>query len=163
MKKPVKILLCVLLAVILLIAAIVGGLVLYSKLYKVSGQAPSITNDTGLVQASGKSLYDPQGQRLQLTGINAGQILLQEGWMSPFALEPLTNEDGSYVKDADGNIQYPEFTEEEFRAGIQSNPNLNTFDPELLMQYYRDCFFTAEDFRIIKEDLQLKLSFGQKA
>ena len=78
MKKPVKILLCILLAVIVLIAAVVGGLVLHSKFYKVSDQASFISNTTGLVQASGRSLYDPQGKRLQLTGINAGQILLQE-------------------------------------------------------------------------------------
>ena len=75
--------------------------------------------------------------------------------MSPFALEPLTNEDGSYVKDADGNIQYPEFTEEEFRAGLKSNPNLADYDLDELMEYYWSCFFTEEDFRIIKEDLQL--------
>ena len=155
MKKRIRIILCILLALVLLIAAVVGGFVLYSKLYKVADQAPSITNTTGLVQASGKSLYDPQGNRLQLTGINAGQILLQEGWMSPFALEPLMNDDGSYVKDKDGNIQYPEFTEEEFRAGIRSNPNLNIWNEDLLMHTYRSCFFTEEDFRIIKEDLQL--------
>ena len=75
--------------------------------------------------------------------------------MSPFALEPLKNEDGSYVKDADNNIQYPEFTEEEFRNGIKSNPNLNTYDTEELMRIYWDAFFTEEDFRIIKEDLKM--------
>lgn len=75
--------------------------------------------------------------------------------MSPFALEPLKNTDGSYVKDADGNIQYPEFTEEEFRAGLKSNPNLVDYDVEALLSYYYSCFFTEEDFRIIKEELGL--------
>ena len=140
---------CVLLAV----ALIAGGFVLYSNCYKVPAQAAFVQNTTGLVQASGRSLYDPAGNRLQLNGINAGQLLLQEGWMSPFAIEPLKNADGSYVKDKDDNIQYPEFSESEFRQALKENPNLVNYDQEELMQYYRDCFFTGEDFRIIKEDL----------
>lgn len=141
--------------VLLMLGVAVGGVMVYSKTYAVRESAPSIENTTGLVQASGRALYAPDGQLLQLKGVNAGQLLLQEGWMSPFALEPLKNEDGSYVKDADNNIQYPEFSEEQFRAGILSNPNLNTYDQEVLFDLYRSCFFTEEDFRIIKEELGL--------
>ena len=148
-----KKLLIILGAVVLLVALFVGGVVLYSVSYTVPEQAASIENTTGLVQAHGRSLYDAQGNRLQLKGINAGQILLQEGWMSPFALEPSKNPDGSFVTDADGNLQYPEFTEEEFRAGLQANPNLADYDLEELLQHYYSCFFTEEDFRIIREEL----------
>lgn len=154
MKKILKRVLSVLLCLILLIAAAAGCLILRSKTYSIPQQAASISNSTGLIQAHGRSLYDADGNAIQLRGINAGQILLQEGWMSPFALEPMRNDDGSYVKDADGNIQYPEFTEEEFRSAIQSNPNLAAYDTDELMRYYYSCFFTEEDFRIIKEDLQ---------
>ena len=142
-----------LLALVILLGATVGMLFWYSASYTIPPQAATIENKTGLVQASGRSLYDADGNALQLVGVNAGQILLQEGWMSPFATEPLKNKDGSYVKDADGNIQYPEFTEEEFRAALENNPNLQDHDPEELMEYYWHCFFTEEDFRIIKEDL----------
>lgn len=128
---------------------------IYHKTYKIPTQAATIENKTGLVQASGRSLYDADGNQLQLRGINAGQVLLQESWMSPFATEPLKNEDGSYVKDKDGNIQYPEFTEEEFRKAIASNPNLNQYDFDELIKIYRDCFWTEEDFRIIKEELKM--------
>lgn len=155
MKRVWKRLFLILLAVVVLLAAAVGGLLLHSRNYSIPDQPAFMENSTGLVQARGRSLYDPQGNRLQLKGINAGQILLQEGWMSPFALEPMKNQDGSYVKDADNNIQYPEFTEEEFRSGIKSNPNLNSYDLEALMAIYWDCFFTEEDFRIIKEELGL--------
>ncbi len=153
MKKALKIVLCVVLALVVLLAAFAGGMVLYSKNYSPKAQLPTIINETSLVQAYGKSLYDAEGNRLQLKGINAGQILLQEGWMSPFALEPLKNEDGSYVKDGDGNIQYPEFTEEEFRAALWANPNLSDHALDDLLKLYWDCFFTEEDFRIIKEEL----------
>ncbi len=154
-KKILKAVGIALLSVLAALALVLGGVFIYSKTYSIPEQASSIQNTTGLVQASGRSLYDAQGNALHLTGVNAGQILLQEGWMSPFALEPLKNKDGSYVKDGDGNIQYPDFTEEAFRAGLKSNPNLNDYDVDQLMRYYWDCFFTTEDFRIIKEDLGL--------
>ena len=155
MKKILKGVLGTVLTILLAVFIFIDCFVVYSKNVTQEKQAEKIENTTGLVQASGKSLYDAQGNPLVLKGINAGQILLQEGWMSPFALEPEKNEDGSYVKDADGNIQYPEFTEEEFREGIKANPNLNTYDMEELMKIYWDAFFTEEDFRIIKEDLQM--------
>ena len=155
MKAWLKRLLIILGAAVVLTVLFVVGAVVYSQSYSVPEQPESIVNDTGLVQASGRALYDPQGQRLQLKGINAGQLLLQEGWMSPFALEPLKNEDGSYVTDADGNLQYPEFSEEQFRSGLQSNPNLTGYDLEELLHIYYSCFFTEEDFRIIREELGL--------
>ncbi len=155
MKKGCKIALFSVLAVILAVVLALGGIYLYSRTYTIEPQDASIQNDSSLIQAHGKTLYDADGKPIQLIGVNAGQILLQEGWMSPFSLEPLRNEDGSLVKDGDGNIQYPEFTEEEFRAGLKSNPNLKDHDLDELMRYYWDCFFTEEDFRIIKEDLKL--------
>lgn len=155
MKKTLKNILMVIGGLILAVVVFLDCFIAYSQNYTVKNQPASIENTTGLVQASRKSLYDADGNKLVLHGVNAGQILLQEGWMSPFALEPLKNEDGSYVKDGDNNIQYPEFTEEEFRKGIKANPNLNTYDMEELMKIYWDAFFTEEDFRIIKEDLQM--------
>ena len=50
MKKWVKITLCSLLAVVILAAAFVGGMVLYSRNYAPNEQAQSINNTTGLVQ-----------------------------------------------------------------------------------------------------------------
>ncbi len=159
-KKVIKVLKIVgiTLLVILAIALLaVGAMLLYSKNYKIPEQDAKIENNTGLIQAHNRSLYDAAGNQIQLTGINAGQILLQEGWMGPFYTEALMNEDGSYVKDDGGNIQYPEFTEEEFRQAIKENPNLNTYDIEEIMKIYWDCFFTEEDFRIIKEELKMNV------
>ena len=155
MKKVLKRILLVPAVLIGTVALFVGGALLYSLNYSVPEQESTSGNTTGLVQAYGRSLYDAQGQRIQLKGINAGQILLQEGWMSPFALEPLKNEDGSYVTDADGNLQYPEFSEEQFRAGLMTNPNLTDYNLDELMAYYYSCFFTEEDFLIIREELGL--------
>ena len=157
MKRVLKTVLFTLLILVGAVAVLAAAMLIRSKTYTVPEQADTIENDTGLVQASGRSLYDAKGNRLQLRGINAGQILLQEGWMSPFALEPLKNADGSYVKDGGDNIQYPEFTEMELRNALASNPNLAGYDVEELLSYYYSCFFTEEDFRIIREDLGLNV------
>ena len=134
MKKTAKIILCAALAVLLLVGVVVGYLFVDSQNYEIPDQAETMPNDTGLIQAFGRALYDARGEQIQLKGINAGQLLLQEGWMIPFALEPKKNEDGTYKKDGDGNLQYPEFTEEEFRAGLKSNPNLAGHDLEELLR-----------------------------
>ena len=157
MKRVLKTILHTLLILVAAVVVLALAMLIRSKTYTVPEQAATIENDTGLVQASGRSLYDAKGNRLQLRGINAGQILLQEGWMSPFALEPLKNADGSYVKDDGDNIQYPEFTEMELRNALASNPNLTEYDVNELLSYYYSCFFTEEDFRIIKEDLGLNV------
>ena len=73
-----------------IVAIVLLTAVIYSKTYKTPKQAETIENTTGLVQAHKRALYDAEGNILQLKGINAGQILLQEGWMSPFATEPLS-------------------------------------------------------------------------
>lgn len=153
MKRKTKVVLITLLAVLLVFALAFAGLFVYSQNYSIPPQDEFYENTTGLVQAHGRSLYDAQGNSLVLRGVNAGQILLQEGWMSPFALEPLKNDDGSYVKDTDGNLQYPEFSEEEFRTALKSNPNLREYELDELLTIYRSCVFTEEDFRIIKEEL----------
>ncbi len=155
MNRYLKIFLSVIGALLILVILLAGAAGFYSVSYRVPKQAARIENNTGLVQASGRALYDANGDILQLVGVNAGQILLQEGWMSPFATEALKNPDGSYVKDDGGNIQYPEFTEAEFRAALKSNPNLQSYDLDELMKLYWDCFMTEEDFRIIKEELHL--------
>ena len=154
-KRIIKIVLVSFGGIIGLILLVCGVLAINHAVYKVDEPNATIENNTGLVQASGRSLYDASGNRLKLVGINAGQILLQEGWMGLFSLEPLKNADGSYVKDADGNIQYPEFSEDQFRAGLKSNPNLASYDINDLMKYYWEQFFIEEDFRIIKEELGL--------
>lgn len=141
------------LAVLVLSVAVVASVLLYDASYQLPEQLTYYENTTGLVQAHGRTLYDAQGEPLRLRGINVGQLMVQEGWMSPFDLEPLKNADGSYAKDADGNILYGTFNEEQFRTALASNPNLAGHDLQELLWLYRSCFFTEEDLRIIAQDL----------
>ena len=69
MKKILKKILLILTAVVAALALFVGIALLYSLNYSVPEQAAFIENNTGLVQAYGRSLYDAQGQKLHLRGI----------------------------------------------------------------------------------------------
>ena len=100
-----KKILCGVLAVVIVIAAVVTWLLIDSLNYEIPEQKEEIQNNTGLVQAYGRSLYDANGDQLLLRGVNAGNVLLQEGWMSVFALDPERDEDGNLVKDKDGNLR----------------------------------------------------------
>lgn len=157
MKRVWKRIVIVILVIAAALALAIGGVYLYSRHYQPAAPAASVENTTGLVQAVGRGLYDAQGKLLQLRGINAGQILVQEGWMSPFALEPQKDENGEYVRDGDGNIQYPEFTEEDLRNGLEANPNLKDYDTNALLSLYYSSFFGPEDFQVIKQELEMNV------
>ena len=75
MNKRTKKILCTLLAAVLLVGAVVGFLFVDSQLYEIPDQAETVPNDTGLIQASGRALYDANGNRIQLKGINAVGIV----------------------------------------------------------------------------------------
>ena len=154
-KRILKIAGITLLVLAALFALAFGGLYLYSRTYSIPPQAASIENDTGLIRAHGRTLYDANGNPIVLKGVNAGQLLLQESQMSPFFAEPLTNADGSYVTDVNGNVQYSAFSEADLRAAIASNPNLNMHHIDGLLAQYWKSFFSTEDFVIIKQELGL--------
>ena len=158
-KKIIVISLIVVGSLLFILGAVLLGFFIYSKTYSTKKGNDKITNTTGLVmQGTNKEdkryIYDSDGKLLTLHGVNAGNVLLQEGWMTCFSLDPKYNDDGSLKKDKDGNIQYPEFTQEDMLTGMESNPNLKDKKNELLNTYYKS-FFSEEDFRIIKEDLSL--------
>lgn len=114
MKRSGKITLIVIGSILGATILTVAGVYTYLKLYDAPTQVDKIENDTGLVKAHNRGLYDKDGNRLKLKGVNAGNVLLQEGWMSPFANEPIKNEDGTYKKDNDNNLQYNEYAQETF-------------------------------------------------
>ena len=72
MKKA----LCIALAILLILAAVIGWLFWDSQNYEIPEQKEEIHNNTGLIQAYGRSLYDANGDQILLRGVNAGNILL---------------------------------------------------------------------------------------
>ena len=108
-----------------------------------------------LVFARNRSLYDKNGDILRLRGINAGNILVSEGWISPYSCGALTNPDGSLVTDKDGNVEYPDLTEEEVYAAMNTNPNITEEQKNELIEVYRKNWFSEDDFRRVKEEFHM--------
>lgn len=108
-----------------------------------------------LVFARNRSLYDKNGDILRLRGVNAGNILVTEGWIAPYSCGAKTNPDGSLVTDKDGNVEYPDLTEEEVYAAMNNNPNLTQEQKDELTEVYRKNWFSEDDFRRIKEDFHM--------
>lgn len=113
----------------------------------------TIENDTGLVQQKGSSLYDKDGNRLILRGVNAGGMLVTEGWMVPYSAGESTNSDGSIKYDSDGMPVYPTLTQEEALAAFEANPNLTDEQRKTLVDTYRANWFSEEDFDFVKNNL----------
>ena len=85
--KKAKIVLITLGSLVIITSVTVLGLFAYSWNYKIPVQAEKIEpTGTNLISTQNRSLYDKNGNIIKLNGINAGNILLQEGWMSPFDL-----------------------------------------------------------------------------
>lgn len=111
-----------------------------------------------LAFAKDRSLYDKDGNLLRLKGVNAGNIMVTEGWMAPYSCGPAYESDGVTPKtDKDGNVEYPELGEEEVYAGIRENPNLNAEQISELTTIFRNNWFSEIDFSIIKN------TFGMNA
>lgn len=105
------------------------------------------------VKSVGRALYDKDGNKIQLKGVNFGNWLNQEGWMSVNSLGPKLNEDGSYVKINDqGTVEeYLETPQEDINLAMKNNPNLTDAQIEELWNIYYDAYCQEIDFKNIKD------------
>lgn len=137
-------------SILLCLILVVSTALIYHSAYKVKDIASSIENNTGLIQTEGRGLYDKNGDEIVLNGVNIGNLFVSEGWLSVSSEGAELNEDGSYVKDADGNIQYPDFSEEQFLDALYTNPNLTNSDIDDLLDVYYSNWFSESDVEEIK-------------
>lgn len=154
-KKWIVSILIILLTLVVILGGTICALYIRSATYKPNNQKPNIDTKSEFVtqgneNGTKRAIYDKHGNRLQIKGINAGNVLVQEGWMSPFDNDPKKDEDGNLIKDKDGNLTYAEFTQEDFEEGLSNNPNLKDNKDELMNLYYKS-FFSEDDFKKVKE------------
>ncbi len=103
-----------------------------------------IENTTGLVVAKGRGLYDEDGNKLILKGVNLGNLFVTEGWISPYATYDMEwNSDSNHY-------DYKELSHEQFLKGFNSNPNLNDNERRELLEIYYENFFNDLDAKFIK-------------
>lgn len=132
-KKVTLILLSCLLGAITLPVAFYATL----TIIPVNANRPAkIDNDTGFVKASGRNIYDGEGNILQLKGFNLGDWFNQEWWMASSTVEGF--ETGHY-------------TPKRGLAAMKENPNLTHDQIDELEKLYIDTFIQEIDFKNIKD------------
>ena len=150
-KKVLIITLSIVGAIIVLPLGFLGVVTLSSNNRSLSvDRTVKIENNTGLVQQKGKALYDKDGNFLLLRGTNAGNLLVSEGWLSPFSVGENLNENQEIELDHDGLPTYPVLPMEDAVKGFESNPNLTDSQRKELVSIYRDNWFSKNDFTFIK-------------
>ncbi len=102
------------------------------------------------IVASGKALYDEEGKLFTIKGVNFGNLLLAEGWMTVNSLGALYNDDGSFVKvNEDGIVEeYEEVFQEELDAVLAER--FTEEQIEALNDAYFYSYCTEQDFINIK-------------
>ena len=146
MSKGIKTLIIIGIALgglILLCCAVLLFAFINHKSYKVRNIESYVDNDSGLVVAVGKGLYDPSGNELILQGVNVGGMFVTEGWLEPYAIHDME-------KGSDGYYQYEELSQEQFLEGFKSNPNLTDEERAQLMEIFYDNWFTEDDAKRVK-------------
>lgn len=113
-------------------------------------------NDYDTIKAVGRGLYDKDGNRFNIKGVNFGNWLIQEGWMTIISMGAKYNKDGSYAKvNSDGIVEeYEEVYQEELDAALQKRVDDGDFTQEeldTLWDAYYDSYCQEQDFINIKE------------
>ena len=117
--------LAIFLSVTLLLAA---GFLLWGSIqmdvyqYDASEHVELTANEYNTITAVGKGLYDENGDRFDIKGINFGNLFIAEGWMTVNSIGALKNDDGTYVKVNEQGIveEYEEIYQEEMDAILAS-------------------------------------------
>ena len=152
-----------LVSMLLVVVILAGSLIVYGNLY-VSKQHNSDTpshvdieaNEFGTVTAVGRGLYDENGDRFEIKGINFGNLFIAEGWMTVNSVGPLLNDDGSFVKVNEEGIveEYEEIYQEEMDKILADRVANGDFTQEQLDELNEAFFYaycTEADFQLIKD------------
>lgn len=157
-KKVLVITLSSIGGIIVLFFAFLGILSIMSSSRSLDlDKSVKIENKTGLVQQKGKALYDKDGNYLLLRGVNAGNLLVSEGWLSPYSVGEKLDDSGEAILDSDKLPTYPVLPMEETISGFYSNENLTDKQRKELIDIYRANWFSESDFSFIKNDLNLNM------
>ena len=126
---------------IAVIALLIGGLAIAANAYASSKSADDIPahvelepNELGTVVAVGKGLYDKNGDKFTIKGINFGNLFVAEGWMTVNSLGAAYNNDGSFKSvNYQGIVEeYEEVFQEEMDAVLADRVAKGDFTEEEL-------------------------------
>ena len=152
----IKKILVSLITFILVIVLFAGGVLLwgeiYHKTYKYDVLQSISPNNQQIktIRAEGKALYDEEGNIYTIKGVNFGNLLISEGWMTVNSLGAKYNEDGSYFKiNEDGIVEeYEEVFQEEMDQILSER--FTEAEIKTLNDAYFYSYCTEQDFINIK-------------
>ncbi len=142
------------LCVILLVA---GGFLVWGRVcgetyqYDAPEHVELTANEYNTVTAVGKGLYDENGDRFDIKGVNFGNLFIAEGWMTVNSIGALKNDDGTYVKVNEQGIveEYEEIFQEEMDAILAAR--FTDEELEALNEAFFNSYCTEADFQLISE------------
>ncbi|MBR4943507.1 MAG: hypothetical protein IKZ28_05695, partial [Clostridia bacterium] len=163
MKKVLKKVLLGIGIALVAVLLIVGALALAGNSYVAKKSADDIPahveltpNEFGTVVAVGRGLYDANGDRYDIKGINFGNLFIAEGWMTVNSIGALYNEDGSFQSvNEQGVVEaYEEIYQEEFDAILAERIAKGDFTEEQVNELLETFFYaycTEADFKLISD------------
>lgn len=158
--KKVLIAVGTLIAVVLLVAGGIRavGLVYMSDNFEedIPNHVDILPNEYGTVVAVGKGLYDKNGNRFNIEGINYGNLFISEGWMTVNSVGAAYDEDGNFKSvNYQGIVEeYDELFQEEMDAILLDRVAKGDFTAEQLKTLYDTFFYsycTEADFKLLKD------------
>lgn len=152
------------LAIFLIVAILVVGGFFAIGHFHISGQSNDdipahvdiAANDYNTVVAVGRGLYDENGDRFEIKGINFGNLFIAEGWMTVNSVGAAYNKDGSFKSvNYQGIVEeYEEIYQSELDEILANRIANGDFTQEQLDEL-NDAFFNAycteADFQLIKD------------
>ena len=163
MKKVLKKALLGIGIALVAVLLIVGALALAGNSYVAKKSADDIPahveltpNEFGTIVAVGRGLYDANGNRYDIKGINFGNLFIAEGWMTVNSIGALYNEDGSFQSvNEQGVVEaYEEIYQEEFDAILAERIAKGDFTEEQVDELLETFFYaycTEADFKLISD------------
>ncbi|MBQ8302179.1 MAG: cellulase family glycosylhydrolase [Clostridia bacterium] len=149
--------------ILLLVVVIAAGAILFVGQNYVNSQGDKIpdkveveTSEFNTITAVGRGLYDENGDRFEIKGINFGNLFIAEGWMTVNSIGAAYNDDGTFKSVNDQGIveEYEEIYQEEMDAILAERVANGDFTAEQLKEL-NDAFFyaycTEADFKLISD------------
>ena len=161
-KKPIlKKILIVFVSFFGIIGLLLGGFFLKSNIFSNNYSGKTLEkhleiktdgNETPL-KAIGKGLYDKNGDLVTLKGINFGNWLIQEGWLSTTSLVYLKDDKGNPKEVNENGIitGYEEVYQEELIEALKNNKNLTQEQVNELWNVYYSSYIQEQDYINVKE------------
>lgn len=152
-----KLLFGLIIFLVLALVVVLGGAI-FGNLYASNQKSSDIpdhveleANEHSTIVAVGRGLYDENGDRFEIKGINYGNLFIAEGWMTVNSIGAIYNDDGGFESVNDQGIVegYEEIYQDEMDAIFADR--FTDDQIEALNNAYFEAYCTEADFKLIAD------------